>query len=72
MSLNVEDLFNNPITKYDNEKIDTIAYGLRNPWSCFLNKKDLIVPDVETHWEEINVIKDYELISNPIFLDAMA
>ncbi len=61
-------LIENPITSFDDKRLDYIAYGFRNPWSCFLKDNNLIVPDVgNSHWEEINLIKNYQSIIEPKF-----
>ena len=61
-SFEKESLIENPITSHDDNRIKYIAYGLRNPWSCFFNNNDLIIPDVgNSHWEEVNILKNYNL-----------
>lgn len=67
-SFEKESLIENPITSHDDNRIKYIAYGLRNPWSCFFNNNDLIIPDVgNSHWEEVNILKNYNNIVDPYF-----
>jgi len=68
LSFPKSDLIENPITEVNDERIDFLGYGLRNPWSCFFQNSTLIIPDVgNSHWEEINVIDYSELSNKPIF-----
>ena len=61
-------ILENPINEFDDERISILAYGLRNPWSCFFQNTDLIVPDVgNSHWEEINIIKNLSNVNKPTF-----
>ena len=61
-------LLKQPITSYDDQRINFIGYGLRNPWSCFFQKNNLIVPDVgNSHWEEINIIDNLDINNEPVF-----
>jgi len=63
-----ESLIENPITSHDDNRIKYIAYGLRNPWSCFFHNNNLIVPDVgNSHWEEVNILGNYSNIIDPYF-----
>ncbi|GIS01361.1 MAG: hypothetical protein CM15mP102_21810 [Flavobacteriales bacterium] len=49
-----------------------MAFGLRNPWSCFFQNDSLIIPDVgNSHWEEINIIDNINNIEEPVFLDGL-
>ena len=67
-SFEKESLIENPITSHDDNRIKYIAYGLRNPWSCFFNNNNLIIPDVgNSHWEEVNILKNYNNIVDPYF-----
>lgn len=68
LSLNIQDSFSNPIQDINDERVTVLAYGLRNPWSCFMHGDDLIVPDVgNSHWEEINVLSNVDNLSEPVF-----
>ena len=68
LSLNIQDSFSNQIQDIDDERVTVLAYGLRNPWSCFMQDGNLIVPDVgNSHWEEVNIINDINNVSSPIF-----
>ena len=52
----------------DDERISIVAYGLRNPWSCFPQESNLILLDVgNSHWEEVNIIKDFNNVTEPVF-----
>ena len=54
-------LLSEKITDINDSRLKTIAHGFRNPWSCYFSGNDLIIPDVgNIHWEEFNVIEDYE------------
>ena len=67
-SFEKESLIDNPITSHNDNRIKYIAYGLRNPWSCFFHNDNLVVPDVgNSHWEEVNIVSDYKNITNPYF-----
>ena len=67
-SFEKETLIENPVTSYEDSRINYLAYGLRNPWSCFFHNNNLIVPDVgNSHWEEVNILIDYENITEPYF-----
>ncbi len=67
-SFEKDSLIDNPITSHDDTRIKYIAHGLRNPWSCFFHNNNLIIPDVgNSHWEEVNILKNYNNITNPYF-----
>tara|TARA_Y100000996_G_C22555717_1_gene655448 strand:- start:959 stop:2401 length:1443 start_codon:yes stop_codon:yes gene_type:complete len=67
-SFEKETLIENPVTSYEDSRINYIAYGLRNPWSCFFHNNNLIIPDVgNSHWEEVNILNDYGNIAEPYF-----
>ena len=67
-SFEKESLIDNPITSHNDNRIKYIAYGFRNPWSCFFHNNNLIIPDVgNSHWEELNILRDYNNIINPYF-----
>ena len=69
MYFNKKDLFETPITSYDDPRINYIVYGLRNPWSCFEHNDKLVIPDVgNIHWEEVNIISNYLNSEEPVFL----
>ena len=56
----------------DDERISIVAYGLRNPWSCFPQESNLILLDVgNSHWEEVNIIKDFNNVTEPVFLGGL-
>ncbi len=68
LSLNIQDSFSNPIQDIDDERVTVLAYGLRNPWSCFMQNDSLVIPDVgNSHWEEINVLSNVDNLSEPLF-----
>ena len=68
ISFSKTNLLKQPITTFDDQRINFIGYGLRNPWSCFFQKNNLIVPDVgNSHWEEINIIDNLDINNEPIF-----
>ena len=68
LSISNQNLLEDPIRSINDERLSFIAYGLRNPWSCFFQNQNLIVPDVgNSHWEEINLIKDIETATDPLF-----
>lgn len=61
-------LLKQPVTTFNDERISFIGYGLRNPWSCFFQENNLIIPDVgNSHWEEINIIKNLDINNEPVF-----
>lgn len=61
-------LTKNKIVDINDERIKVIAFGLRNPWSCFLSDDDLVVPDVgNIQWEEYNIISQYKAVKEPVF-----
>ena len=61
-------LLTEPLNSMDDERISIVAYGLRNPWSCFPQESNLILLDVgNSHWEEVNIIKDFNNITEPVF-----
>ena len=61
-------LLTKPIDFISDERVNFIAYGLRNPWSCFSQGNDLILLDVgNSHWEEVNIIENYDAVKEPIF-----
>lgn len=69
LNIEVDDILNSPISSHDDSRITYIAYGLRNPWSCFLDQENLVVPDVgNIHWEEINILPNYNETSDPYFM----
>ncbi len=60
--------YESTLTNIGNEDIDVIAYGFRNPWSCFLDNEIIVVPDVgNSHWEEVNFIENFEAQEEPLF-----
>ena len=68
ISIDVESAYENTITSVDDKSVDVIAYGFRNPWSCFLNDSSLIIPDVgNSHWEEVNLISEFEQQNEVLF-----
>jgi len=68
ISFEKETLIEKPIMSQDDVRINYIAYGLRNPWSCFFHNDKLIIPDVgNSHWEEVNILSDFEDIEDPHF-----
>ena len=67
-SFEKESLIENPITSHEDDRIKYIAYGLRNPWSCFFHNNNMIIPDVgNSHWEEVNILSNYKSIIVPFF-----
>ena len=67
-SIDTTDFFEDPVISIDDERVSVLAYGLRNPWSCFFQNQNMIVPDVgNSHWEELNVLENYQTISEPLF-----
>ena len=69
LNIEVDDILNSPITSHDDSRIGYIAYGLRNPWSCFFDQVNLVVPDVgNIHWEEINILPNFSETSDPYFM----
>ena len=61
-------LLTEPLNSMDDERISIVAYGLRNPWSCFPQESNLILLDVgNSHWEEVNIIKDFNNVTEPVF-----
>jgi len=67
-SFEKESLIENPITSHEDDRIKYIAYGLRNPWSCFFHNNNMIIPDVgNSHWEEVNILSNYKSIIDPFF-----
>ena len=61
-------LLTEPLNSMDDERISIVAYGLRNPWSCFPQESNLILLDVgNSHWEEVNIIKDFNNVTEPLF-----
>ncbi len=69
MYFNNKEVFEAPITSHDDPRINYIAYGLRNPWSCFQHNEKLVIPDVgNVHWEEVNILSNYYNLEEPFFL----
>ena len=69
LNIELDNILNSPISSHDDSRIKYIAYGLRNPWSCFLDQQNLVVPDVgNIHWEEVNILPNYNETSNPYFM----
>ena len=69
LKIKVDNILNSPISSHDDSRIKYIAYGLRNPWSCFLDQENLVVPDVgNIHWEEVNILPKYNETSDPYFM----
>ena len=69
LNIELDNILNSPISSHDDSRIKYIAYGLRNPWSCFLDQQNLVVPDVgNIHWEEVNVLPNYNETSDPYFM----
>lgn len=67
-SISNVDLLDNPLTEANDPRINYLAFGLRNPWSCFFQNDSLIIPDVgNSHWEEINIIDNINNIEEPVF-----
>ena len=68
ISLDFKSGYESTFTNINSENIDVIAYGFRNPWSCFLENETIVVPDVgNSHWEEINFIENFEAQEEPQF-----
>ena len=68
LSFPKKDLLEKPITDINDSRVNFIGYGLRNPWSCFFQDSNLIIPDVgNSHWEEINIIQNVNSIDSPLF-----
>ena len=69
LSIELDNILNTPISSHDDSRIKYIAYGLRNPWSCFFDQQNLVVPDVgNIHWEEVNILPNYNETSDPYFM----
>ncbi len=69
LSIELDNILNTPISSHDDSRIKYIAYGLRNPWSCFFDQQNLVVPDVgNIHWEEVNILPNYNETSYPYFM----
>ena len=69
LNIRTDEILNSPISSHEDSRIRYVAYGLRNPWSCFIDQKNLIVPDVgNTHWEEINILTDYNENTESYFM----
>ena len=68
LSFPKEELLQDPILSFEDSRISFIAYGLRNPWSCFFQGINLVIPDVgNSHWEEINILENYKSYEQPVF-----
>ena len=68
LSISNQNLLEDPIRSINDERISFVAYGLRNPWSCFFQGQNLVIPDVgNAHWEEINLIENTEIKTDPLF-----
>ena len=68
LNISNSNLINNKIIDIDDPRIKVIAFGLRNPWSCYTAGEDLIIPDVgNVQWEEFNIITKYRQIEEAVF-----
>ena len=69
LSIKNDNLIESKVTSLEDPRLSVIAYGLRNPWSCFFHKSNFVIPDVgNSHWEEVNVIENFSLNKEPVFL----
>jgi len=63
-----QNLLTKAIDLMNDDRVSFIAYGLRNPWSCFPQGNDLILLDVgNSHWEEVNIIENFDSVVEPMF-----
>ena len=68
LSIKNDNLIESKVTSLEDPRLSVIAYGLRNPWSCFFHKSNFVIPDVgNSHWEEVNVIENFSLNKEPVF-----
>ena len=68
LNISNSNLMDNKILDINDSRVKVLAFGLRNPWSCYIAGDDLIIPDVgNIQWEEINIIPKYREIKEAVF-----
>ena len=68
LNISNSNLMDSKILDINDSRVKVLAFGLRNPWSCYIAGDDLIIPDVgNIQWEEINIIPKYREIKEAVF-----
>ena len=68
LNISNSNLMDNKILDINDSRVKVLAFGLRNPWSCYIAGDDLIIPDVgNIQWEEFNIITKYRDIEEAVY-----